>query len=116
MGILSFWNRTDDFDLTAEDLATCEGYVSEEAFRRLEAAKASARRDAWSSLYGLARLMAERVLDAAARPAPSSAAAPTVATSSQASVPVISSEPASSSAPPPGYPRTDPGDRLDKAA
>jgi len=65
MGIFFSRNRADDFDLTVEDLATCEGYVSAEAFRKLEVARAAARSDAGSSMSALARLAA-RVMDVAA--------------------------------------------------
>jgi len=104
MGIFSSWNRANDFDLTAEDLATCEGYVTVEAFRKLRAAKASARSDAGSSLYALARFVASRVRDvvAVAKDAPAAPAG-------SPGVPAASTAPS-------GAPQTPAVDRIDKAA
>jgi hypothetical protein len=104
MGLFSSWNRDNDFDLTAEDLATCEGYVTVEAFRKLQAAKASARSDAGGSLYALARFVATRVRDVVAvamDAAPASIGTP--------GVPPASTAPTAPS-------QTPAVDRIDKAA
>jgi len=123
MGIFSRWNNASGFELTSDDLATCEGYVTADALRKLQLAKVEAHGGQASSLFSLAHLVASRIADVAAFvadrglsvPPAEPVAPPAQATRAEGAPVAVLSEAASPSRPRPAAPVVGEG-RVDKAA